>query len=149
MKAHTEPIGKEIDTQLEALKKSGFPLDIPEMFASTVFTFTKDPNYQGVSIAIRAGQPPNLDKGFAVSPKPMAMKTKTCNDAQGIPVLSGFIAEDQNKLGREHSKPIPKEGFTFVQLQTRLQDILLEEKKGNYEVWFDDNDHGDRVDPVF
>lgn len=123
----------------EAIFQAGFPIEVANTFAGDIFVLTPDPELKAISIAIRAGQRPNTDMGFEVSPKPMAVKTKTCSDAQGIPLLSGFIPRDQETFGREHSKPTPDKGFMFVEMNTRLQDILIEAQKNNYKMWMEGN----------
>lgn len=54
-------------------------------------------------VAFRAGQSPNVNKGFEISPKPMSIKTKTSTDSQGYPLLAGFIAVDGKTFGRKGS----------------------------------------------
>lgn len=54
-------------------------------------------------LSFRITQPPNINKGFPVSPKPLSIKTKTCRNSQGIPFLSGFIATDGETFGLKGS----------------------------------------------
>lgn len=86
-----------------------------------------------ISLAIRSGQPPNTCKGFPVSPKPMAIKTKTCSYEQHVRFLAGFIAWNQFIFGQKKSCPIPENGFKPVQLYVSLREIIADARNGEYD----------------
>lgn len=107
--------------------------DFPIAFTSSAVATTL---YKNVTLAVRAGQPPNTNKGFAVSPKPMAVKTKTCKDP---PLVAGFIPLDQATFGRPHSKSLdslPKNDTSFgsAPLSLTLSEILIDAEAGKYQI---------------
>lgn len=113
---------------MDAIKAADFPHEFAAVAMQKSFDFK-------VSLALRAGQPPNTNKGFPISPKPMSMKTKTSSDAQGVPLVAGFIPWDQATFGRPNSDPIhPEKGFVQVTLPTTLDEILRDAQKGAYEI---------------
>lgn len=120
---------------MEAIKNSGFPHEFASVAMAKSFELE-------VSLALRAGQAPNVDKGFEISPKPMLVKTKTSSTSQGVPLVGGFIPRDQETFGRSGSKPIPEydNNISYKQLPVTLQEILKDAEKGIYELSLEGND---------
>ncbi len=110
---------------MDAIIAAGFPHE----FNANCMLASHD---LGSSVALRAGQPPNTGKGYAVAFKPMELKTKTCSTGDAPPFLAGFIAWDQHAFGRRGSKPIPKDKFKPVSARVSLQELLSDVDKGLY-----------------
>ncbi len=130
MKRNNERIpenDKPILTGDKAIASAGFPVD----FMAAVH---KVADLTGAAISFRAGQPPNTDKGYDVTYKPMAVKTKTFGGNQGIPMLAGFIPMDQDRFGRSGSSPLPKEDFGSSQLKVTLLELVSDAQKGLYNM---------------
>jgi hypothetical protein len=110
----------------DAVQAADFPLEFAAGAAQKSFALQS-------CLSIRAGQPPNMGKPFAVSPKPMDIKTKTTSSSQGLPLIAGFIPIDQESFGRSHSKPLPNDcGQT--QLKMNLQELLNDVDNKKYEL---------------
>lgn len=99
----------------EARKQSGFPLS----FLDAVSQVTEK---MGCVASFRAGQPPLANKGYKTQPKPGSIPTKSFNDAQGIPILSGRVPGDP-LLYRKGSKPLP-EGTPLSRSRIALKEII-------------------------
>ncbi|MDR3492506.1 MAG: hypothetical protein P4M12_10805 [Gammaproteobacteria bacterium] len=133
---------KVIKHGTQAVLESGFATP----FAAALVEKTKEIQ---CSIALRAGQAPNIDAPSEVSPKPMAVKTKTSSDEQGLPIVAGWIPVDQATFGRSGSKDVPPNfGGTTPEedgsknafhLQTSLRSILADAKAGKYDVVKENN----------
>jgi len=116
----------------KAVTTTGFPhelLSLTMLFADKL----------NVSLALRVGQPPNACKGFPVAPKPMCVKTKTCNDSQHIPFLSGFIPYNQALFGRSQEGNFPNDQ-TIIHLQVSLYEILAGMERDEYCDFHYEND---------
>jgi len=130
---------------LEEINKRFFP----QAFMEAILVACQETD---TSVSLRAGQPPNLGKGYEVSPKPMAIKTKTCTTDQGIRHNRGRVLVDQATFGRgkdnassdelEHlqkklrddGKPEEAEKIGQRQLRENIREIEEGIRRGEYKV---------------
>jgi hypothetical protein len=119
----------------DAITAAGFPVIFSEQVKLAAWRL-------GAVISFRAGQPPNVDKGYAVQFKPMAIKTKALNSKMGVAFAAGFIPLDQDIFGRKGSVEIEKEKvdlFGKCHLTISLRELLKDAKDKKYEVTIIDN----------